>query len=305
MNLAEITKLTEDQARAYLEGLLWPDGPICPHCKHRGADRIIGKAARAGLLRCHDCRKQFTVTVGTIFERSHIPLRKWIMAFQMMCASKKGVSALQLQRQLGLKGYKSAWHMAHRIRYAMTAEPLSSMLKSKLKGRVEVDETYIGGKTREGICGRGSERKTPVVALVERKGRMRTRVVEHVGAKQLKSAIRQMVDRKATIYTDEWFGYRGIGKEFRGGHETVSHSRGEYSRGDVHVNSAESYFALLKRGIHGAFHHVSKKHLHRYCNEFSFRWNHRDVDDGRCMQAALQAIAGKRLTYSSSSSHSS
>lgn len=295
-NLCQISKLTEETARQYLESLLWPDGAVCPHCKGKNATRIQGESARPGLLMCNGCRRQFTVTVGTIFEDSHIPLRSWVMAFQMMCASKKGVSAKQLQRQLGLGSYKSAWFMCHRIRYAIKRGPLADLLK----GRVEVDETYVGGKPRPGTGkhkrGRGRE-KAPVLALVERKGNVRTRVVADVTAKTLKDAIRESVDKQAAIITDEWGAYRGIGDEFEGGHAVINHGMGEYSRGGINTNTAESLFALLKRGVYGTFHHVSKTHLPRYCDEFEFRWNGRDMMDGERMESALKSAAGKRLRY--------
>lgn len=292
MNLAELTKMTEEDARAFLEKLRWPRGPKCVHCGSKKATRLKGEQDRPGLLQCRKCRGKFTVTVGTIFEDSHVPIRKWLIAFHMMAASKKGVSALQLKRQLGV-AYKTAWFMGHRIRAAMEAGPMEGLLR----GKVEVDETYVGGKTRKGIPGRGSERKTPVMALVSRKGEMRARVVQRVNAKELKGAIREMVDKRATIMTDEWGAYTGIGKEYRGGHKVVNHRRKEYVRGDVFTNTAESWFALLKRGIHGTFHHVSKKHLPRYCQEFEFRWNHRKVSDGERMVSAIQQAEGKRLTY--------
>lgn len=295
MSAIDVGRLTEDEARTILEHVLWPNGPVCPHCRSRKATRIAAKSAkiRDGLLQCNDCRGQFTVTVGTVMHRSHITLRQWVQAFHAMCASKKGVSALQLQRNLGLKSYQAAWHLAHRIRYAMRGGPL----KIALKGTVEVDETYIGGKSRLGRRGRGSERKTPVVALVERGGRMRTKVVERVSAKALKGAIRENVKKSAAIMTDEFSSYRGLGREFKGGHTTVNHGECEYVRGDTHVNTAESFFALLKRGVHGTFHHVSKKHLHRYCDEFGFRWDHRKVTDGERTVAAIRQAEGKRLLY--------
>jgi len=295
MAAIDVARLTEDEARMILENIRWPNGPVCPHCKSNDATRIIAKSkkTRDGLLQCNACRQQFTVTVGTIMHRSHITLRQWVQAFHSMCSHKKGVSALQLQRNLGLKSYKSAWHLAHRVRFAMRTIPLKAMLK----GTVEVDETYIGGKSRLGKRGRGSERKTPVVALVERGGRIRTRPVERVSAKALKAAIRENVKKSAAIMTDEFPSYRGLGSEFTGGHETVNHGERQYVRGDVHVNSAESFFALLKRGVHGTFHHVSKEHLHRYCDEFGFRWDHRKVTDGERTVEAIKGIEGKRLTY--------
>jgi transposase-like protein len=292
MNLAELTKMNEEQSRLFFESLRWPKGPRCVHCKSKRIIRLNGKKDRAGLFLCNKCRQKFTATVGTIMEDSHLPIRKWLIAFHMMCASKKGVSALQIKRQLGVT-YKTAWFLAHRIRHAMRA---GSAFR-KLRGKVEVDETYVGGKTRLGIPGRGSERKTPVMALVERDGRIRNRVVERVNGETLKGAIREMVDKRSTIMTDEWAAYTGIGKEFKGGHKVVNHARKEYVRGDVYTNTAESYFALLKRGVHGTFHHISKKHLPRYCDEFSFRWNSRKVSDGERMVQALLQVDGKRLTY--------
>jgi len=295
MAAIDVARLTEDEARTILENIRWPDSPVCPHCGSENATRIAAKSAkvRDGLLQCNACRQQFTVTVGTVMHRSHITLRQWVQAFHSMCSHKKGVSALQLQRNLGLKSYKSAWHLAHRVRFAMRAMPL----KAVLKGTVEVDETYIGGKSRIGKRGRGSERKTPVVALVERGGRIRTKTVERVSAKALKSAIRENVRKDARIMTDEFPSYRGLGREFTGGHETVNHGERQYVRGDVHVNSAESFFALLKRGVHGTFHHVSKQHLHRYCDEFGFRWDHRKATDGERTVEAIRGATGKRLMY--------
>lgn len=295
MAAIDVARLTEEEARTILENIRWPKRPTCPHCRSKNATRLQAKSlkVRDGLLQCNACRQQFTVTVGTVMHRSHITLRQWVQAFHSMCSHKKGVSALQLQRNLGLKSYPSAWYLAHRVRFAMRTLPV----RATLKGTVEVDETYIGGKSRLGRRGRGSERKTPVVALVERGGRIRTRPVERVSATALKTAIRQNVRKDARIVTDDLPSYRGLGREFAGGHGTVKHSTGEYVRGSVHVNSAESFFALLKRGVHGTFHHVSKQHLHRYCDEFGFRWDHRKATDGERTVAAIRGAAGKRLVY--------
>jgi transposase-like protein len=217
-----------------------------------------------------------------------------------MCSSKKGISALQLQRELGLGSYQTAWHMAHRIRLAMNED---QSLKP-LSGTVEVDETYVGGKPRKGNAG-GSDKpkskrgrgtsKTPVLALVERNGRAISRPIKNVDAKTLKGAIKKAVHKDSGIMTDEWSAYRGIGKDFTGGHRTVNHGIGEFAREGISTNTVESYFALLKRGIHGAFHHVSKNHLHRYCDEFSFRWNYRKVTDGERTVEAIKGSEGKRL----------
>jgi transposase-like protein len=299
LTLNKVSALTEDQARETIERIIWPNGPVCPHCgATENLTRMQGKAHRPGLFQCNNCHEQFTVTVGTIFEDSHIPLRKWLMAFALLCSAKKGISALQLQRELDLGSYRTAWHLAHRIRHAMSREPLSGLLK----GTVEVDETYVGGKPRPKAGeprpkrGRGTK-KTPVVALVERDGRVRARKVERVDGATLKAAIRENVDRSARIMTDEWKAYRGIGQEFDGGHETVNHGSGEYARGDANTNTAESYFALLKRGVMGSFHHVSKQHLDRYCDEFSFRWDHRKIDDSDRTAIAIRQAEGKRLSY--------
>jgi transposase-like protein len=231
------------------------------------------------------------VTVGTIFERSHIPLRHWVIAFHLMCSSKKGISAHQLHRELGCT-YKTSWFMCHRIRHAMT----NGIDNPPLKGKVEIDETYVGGRTRLGIRGIGSERKTPVVALIERNGRARAIPVEFVNAANLRAVIQPNVARSAKLFTDELKHYKKIAADYVG-HETVVHSKHEYVRGDAYTNTAESFFALLKRGVHGTFHKISVKHLHRYCDEFSFRWSHRKVDDGQRTIAAMQGAEGKRLMY--------
>lgn len=298
MSAIDVGRLTEDESRGMLEYIRWPKGIKCPHCESANIVRIEGKArkVRDGLLRCKDCRKQFTVTVGTLMQGSHITLRQWVQAFHSMCSHKKGVSALQLQRNLGLGSYRSAWHLTHRIRLAMNEDPLASLLK----GVVEVDETYIGGKPRKGGNGEASKRgrgtkKAPVMAMVERNGNIISKPVANVTAKTLKSAIREAVSKEAKIVTDEYKSYTGIGKEFKGGHETVNHGLGEYAKGDINTNTAESFFALLKRGVHGTFHHISKKHLSRYCNEFSFRWDNRKVTDGERTENTIKGFIGKRL----------
>jgi transposase-like protein len=298
MNLQEAARMTEEEARKYLEAIRWPAGAVCPHCGNAGKNYAIGgEAARDGLYECAACKEQFTVTVGTVMHKSKIPVSKWVMAFYMICAHKKGVSARQLQRDLGLGSYRTAWHMAHRIRLAMREEPMAGLLK----GHVEVDETYVGGKPRKGDGksrkrGRGTK-KAPVLVLVERDGRARSMPVDRVNGKTLKGAIRQNVDRDSMILTDEAKDYQGIGADYNWGHLTVNHSKGEYARGGVHINTAESYFALLKRGVIGTFHHVSKTHLHRYCDEFAFRWNTRDMKDSDATKFAVQGAEGKRLMY--------
>lgn len=301
MNLAEISALTEDEARAYLESVRWPGGAACPRCGDTAVTLLQGKSTRPGVYKCRGCRKPFTVTVGTIFERSHISLRHWLMAFHLVCSSKKGISALQLQRNLGLKSYKSAWHMAHRIRWAMRHEPLRTMLQT-----VEADETWVGGRPRKAQR-QNRERhtrakwteKVPVMVLVEREtGEARAFPIGRVTAQNVNNALQTHVHPTARLMTDEHRLYRTPGEQFEGGHHTVCHGRKQYHRdGDVHINTAESFFALLKRGIHGTFHHVSHKHLHRYCDEFSFRWTARHTTDGERTRLALEATEGKRLMY--------
>lgn len=258
----------ETSARAYLERMRWPNGPICHHCKSTEVYRLTPKAdsktpARIGVLKCKKCRKQFTATVGTIFEGSHIPLHKWLMAVHFLCSSKKGMSALQLSRMLGVT-YKSAWFMCHRIRLAMKKMPLIK----KLDGIVEVDETFIGGRHKRGPGNTGFNKKSPVMVLVQRDGDLRSKPIKSLTAIELKREIRANVAVSSTVMTDDFKSYKGLNREFVGGHKVVNHSNKEYVRGDVYTNTAESYFALLKRGIHGTFHHVSKKHLGRYCDEF-------------------------------------
>lgn len=282
----------EDSARAYLESIRWPNGPVCPHCESENVYKITskpGSKTRKGVHKCRACRKQFTVTVGTIFESSHIPLSKWLMAVHLMCASKKGMSAHQLHRMLGVT-YKTAWFMCHRIRYAMTQEPLAS----KLSGTVEVDETYVGGKVRG--TSRGRIDKPPVVALVERGGEVRAFPMPQVTEKNLRQAIRENVETSARIMTDGHYAYRDVGQEFAE-HHAVSHERNEWVRGDAHTQTVEGYFSLLKRGIVGTYHHVGDEHLHRYVDEFTFRYNRRKVDDGTRAAMAIRGAEGKRLMY--------
>lgn len=306
LNLKSIAKnySDEDKARELIEKMRWPDGVICPHCKAEGAYKLTAKEGskspvRKGVYKCKACRKQFTVKVGTIFEDSHIPLSTWLLAIHQMCASKKGKSAHQLHRELGIT-YKSAWFMAHRIRQAMAQEPLTSMLS----GIVEVDETYVGGKAKnmhasvrkEKIQGRGAVGKAPVVTLVQRDGRVKMMYMQDVTGENLKAAMKDCIVPTAQIMTDESPSYSFAKDEFAG-HESVNHKAGEYVRGDAHVNTSESVHALLKRGIIGTFHHVSKLHLHRYLSEFDFRFNNRKIEDGERTMEALKGFEGKRLMY--------
>lgn len=300
MNLAEVTELTEEQAREYLEKLRWPEGPVCPHCGCKEATKLQGKSTRPGVYKCKakECRKPFTVTVGTIFERSHVKLRIWVMAAHLIASSKKGMSAHQLHRSLGVT-YKTSWFVAHRLRHAMNV----GSFDTKLQGTIEADETYIGGKPRasERRTGRrgvpkGGHKKAPVVALVERDGSVRATAMPRVTASSVRRFIRANVDESSRLITDEHRVYPGIGESFAQ-HDVINHTARIYVQGDVTTNTVEGFFSLIKRGVYGNFHHVSPKHLHRYVAEFEFRYNRRKTTDGTRRDQLLQAGDGKRLTY--------
>ncbi|MEQ1867452.1 MAG: IS1595 family transposase [Micropepsaceae bacterium] len=289
---------SEPAAREWLEAMLWPDGPVCQHCGVIGhATKINSKSAntRPGLYKCNDCRKDFTVTVGTIFERSHVPLTKWIAATLMLCASKKGVSAHQVHRTLGVT-YKTAWFMCHRIREAMRDGKLGPL--GGANKVVEIDETYVGGKAanRKNVV----PLKEPVLALVERDGRVRSHHVARVNSKTLRPILEAQLDKRTYVMTDDATVYPALMKGFAA-HSTVNHSAQEYVRGYFHhTNTVENYFSILKRGIIGTYHHVSPQHLKRYLAEFDFRYNERiglGVNDAERTTRALKGIVGKRLTY--------
>ncbi|MFN0192297.1 MAG: IS1595 family transposase [Aestuariivirga sp.] len=285
----------EAKARAWLESQIWPDGPVCPHCTSGDATRLEGEAHRDGVIQCNECRKQYTVTVGTVFERSKLPLTKWLQAVYLLSASKKGMSTNQLSRMLGLP-YKTAWFMTHRIREAMREGTFIGGLGGQNKV-VEVDETYVGGKAKNAKHGAPIPNKEPVVSLVERDGKVRSFHLPEVTAKNLGPVLRTQIDRKSYLMTDESMVYIGVGKEFDG-HGTVNHSIEQYVRGVFwHTNTVEGYFAILKRGIMGSYHHVSQQHLKRYVGEFDFRYNTRDKSDFERANEALKGIVGKRLTY--------
>ena len=297
--LAEIPKACSDETAAveFLEKQRWGDHPTCPQCGSSNVYQMQDTTMTARQAdfrwRCRGCLAQYTVRVGTVFEDSRIELRHWCYAFWRASTSKKGVAALEIARQTGVS-YKSALFMMHRIRYAMTQEP-----ESPLDGTVEVDEAYIGGKPRykgQSKRGRGTK-KQPIVALVERNGRVKLRKIANVTAKTLKGAIRESVAKTARIITDDNASYDGIGSEYDGGHESVCHSQGEYVRGDVYSNTVESFFALIKRGVYGIYHNVSKEHLPLYLAQAEFVWNHRKIDDGERTGEAIRAADGKRLYY--------
>jgi transposase-like protein len=300
----------EEEAYKYVEQIRWANGIVCPHCgsvnkayylepKEGQRKTRMGKKTYRRVWKCAECHEQFSVLVGTIFEDSKIPLSKWLLAINEMCADKNGVSSLGLARKLGIT-QKSAWFMGHRIRYAMTRAPLSD----KLQGTVEADETYFGGKAenmhqskRERVIqGRGTVGKVPVFSVVERGGEVRSQTMKNVTGKNVEKALNENVDHSATLMTDTSSVYPQLGKEFAS-HETVDHSAGEYVRGKAHINSAEGHFSQLKRSIDGTHHHVSEKHLDRYLAEFDFRYTTRKEEDGHRTKKTIERIAGKRLTY--------
>lgn len=291
----------EQAAVELFESLRWGDTPACVHCGsvevYRMTDAKTGERNKRFLWRCHDCKKQYTVRIGTVYEESRLDLRHWAYAFWRASTSKKGVAALEIMRHCQIS-YKSALFLMNRIRFAMAPDQPKA---PKLKGTVEVDETYVGGKPRRGNGkqhkrGRGTS-KTPVFVAVERDGNKRSRVVTDVSSSTLQKALREMVSQRARIFTDDYFGYKGLDSRFSGGHDTVSHSTGEYTRGNVHTNTAESSFALIKRGLHGIYHSISREYLHRYLWQFDFLWNGRKVNDGERTVAAIRSAEGKRLMY--------
>jgi len=290
----------ETLAVEFMEQQRWGDHPACPFCGSLNVYQMMdskdpSKRQANFRWRCREkeCHQQFTVRLGTVFEDSRAPLRHWCFGFWRAATSKKGVSALEIHRQTGL-AYKTCLFMLHRIRCAMDETDIDP-----LSGDVEVDETFIGGKPRRRGMGRKAAmaHKVPVMGMKERGGRVRPRVIPDVTAETLKGAIRQHIKPSARILTDEWSGYRGIGSEFQGGHETVKHSAYEFVRGDVHTNSIEGFFGMLKRGLNGIYHSVSRKHLHRYLSEFEFRHNNSEMTDGQRVIAAIKSAQGKRLTY--------
>jgi transposase-like protein len=292
----------DDAAREHLERLRWPNGPICPHCGGTERNvRLQGASTRPGLLFCGDCRTQFTVTVGTVFERSKVPLHKWVLATHLICSSKKGMSAHQLHRTLGVT-YKTAWFMSHRIREAMGEAPEAQGPLGGNDSPVEVDETYWGNKQPRGTFGKrgaGGHHQMKVVTLVERGGKARSFQYGWINGGSLRDTVQKHIAASATVHTDESSLYKPLYRLFAK-HETVAHRRGEYSRNGITTNTVESYFSILKRGLVGTFHHVGEQHLFRYMKEFDFRYNTRTalgVHDVERADLALKGISGKRLTY--------
>lgn len=304
MNLAERAPYfaAEEKAIEYVESLIWPDGTVCPHCggmekAYRIKPRKEGTKTRPGLWKCGHCRKQFTVKIGTIFEGSHIAMTKWLLAIYLMCSSKKGISAKQLQRSLGIS-YKAAWFLCHRVREAMKQEPLRGMLGCG-GTIVEADETWIGGKARNNRHrNRKPIKKVPVLTLIEREGQVRAFKIPNTKKTTLQKIMKPVVDRSAVIMTDENPSYGGLDDHFRA-HHAVNHSETFVRAMIIHTNFAESYHALLKRSIFGAYHHISEKYLPRYLKEREFHWNLRHATDGERTVEAIKGAKGKRLAYQS------
>ncbi len=296
----------EAAAFRHLEKLLWADGVVCPHCKSVDrAGRLKGKATRVGLWKCYECRKQFTVKVGTVFESAHIPLHKMLQAVYLLSASKKGISAHQIHRILEIT-YKSAWFLCHRIREAMRDRALSPMGG---EGEiVEIDETLQGfttGMSKKKLrhvppkYRNSSGYRNVVMTLVSRDGSARSFHVAGTATTDLVPIIRENIKRETRLMTDEGTWYQPLGNEFSS-HETVNHTRKEYARGDVTTNTVEGYFSIFKRGMRGTYQHCAEKHLHRYLSEFDFRYSNRvalGVDDEMRAGKALKGIVGKRLSY--------
>ena len=296
------TAAVDDAAAVeFLEERRWGDTPACPGrdgsaCGstnvYKMRDAKTGERNKDYRWRCRECKRMYSVRTGTVFEESRLPLRVWCHAFWRACSSKKGVSAKQIERECEIS-YKSALYVMHRIRTG-----LADLRAPKLKGTVEADETYVGGKPRNRRPGmQGHHDKTPVIGVVERGGEIRYRMMERVTADNLKVALREQVQHDARLFTDESSAYTKLGREYEGGHQTVNHGRREYARGEVHTNTIEGAFSLIKRGVYGTFHSVSKKHLPKYLSEFEYRYNTRHMDDGERVAAAIKRSEGKRLTY--------
>jgi transposase-like protein len=291
----------DELAREWFEARIWPNGPLCPHCGSfgEGVTKLTGKAHRPGLYQCNACREQFTVTVGTVMERSKIPLHIWLKAMYLLATSKKGMSTHQLHRMLGVS-LKSTWFLMHRIREAMR-EPYFGAVMGGRGEPVQADETFVGRRTsRAGeVRKRGYAEKEPILTLVDGK-QARSFHVPEVNAATLKPILREQISKAAMVYTDEASYYGGLKADFPAGHFTVQHNIGEYVRGGATVNRCENYFSILRRGINGTYQHVSPTHLKRYVGEFDFRYNNRvglGVDDMQRTEKVARGAVGKRLTY--------
>lgn len=301
-NLTDPIFSNEEAARAHFEAIRWPDGRVCPHCGTVDNSVLLqGKSTRPGLYKCRDCRKPFSATIGTIYERSHIPMHKWLLATHLMVSSKKGISSHQLFRQLGFGSYRTAWFMAMRIREAMVSNDPTPF--GGEGGAVEIDETFIGRLKGVPKATRGFHHKMKVLALIDRDtGRARTMVIEAVNAEVLMPIVLANVAREARVMTDEHYGYRHIKAHFAA-HGTTCHGKDQYvdfNDRTIHSNTVEGYFSIFKRGMRGVYQHCSEGYLHRYLAEFDFRYTNRiatGVDDTERARIAVKGVIGKRLTY--------
>lgn len=288
---------TEEVCREYLEHLRWGDAPVCPHCgsKNKNHYELKQKGEFKGLRKCKDCRERFTVKVNTMFHGSHVPLRKWFIAIYIFSAHKKGISSLQLHRDLGVT-QKTAWFMLSRIRNTFKSDS-----EEMMEGTTQADETFVGGKNKNRHAnkkvkqsqGRSTKDKTPVFGMVNN-GKVSTQVVPDTKAKTLKPIIKKMVKEGSIVVTDEWNAYNGLSKDYQ--HQVLKHNEMEFVKNGFHTNSIEGFWSLLKRGIFGIYHSTSKKHLNKYCDEFEYRYNTRKLTDGDRFNLSL-ANANSRLTY--------
>jgi transposase-like protein len=296
MNINITAPMFHDEAKAlaHLEASRWPNGATCPHCGSDRVRKMEGKT-QAGMFLCNDCRDKFTVRTGSVMERSHVPLHKWLLATHIMAASKKGMSAMQMSRMIGVT-YKTAWFLCHRIREAMDGADGAGPLGGP-GAVVEADETYVGGKARNRATRKPAPKKA-VVALVERDGKARSFHVANVNAKDVRALVVTNVDRASHLMTDEAPVYTRVGREFNG-HSSVNHSAKEYvtTGGFKHSNTVENFFSIFKRGVIGTYHHMSEAHLGRYCSEFDLRYNTRAMSDGERAAIIVKGMEGKRLTY--------
>jgi transposase-like protein len=292
MNLTNPIFHDEAKALAHIEASRWNGEPVCPHCGSVRVRRMEGKT-QAGMFLCNDCRDKFTVRTGSIMERSHVPLHKWLLATHLMAASKKGMSAKQMERMLGVT-YKTAWFLCHRIREAMDGANPTGPLGGPGKV-VEADETFVGGKQKNRATRKVAPKKV-VMTLVEREGYSRSFHIANVNANNLRGVLVTNVDRRSDLMTDNYKGYSDLGREFAS-HGVTSHTTGKYVDGKKHSNTAENFFSIFKRGVIGTYHHMSEAHLGRYLAEFDLRANTRDLNDGERAAVILKGGEGRRLTY--------
>lgn len=290
------TLKTDNDCRIFLENLIWNDEPVCPHCGTQRSNhyKLKNIGTFNGLYKCKDCRNRFTVTVGTMFESSHIPLRKWFLAIYIFASHKKGISSVQLSKDINVT-QKTAWFMLSRIRHNFTQDT-----DFMFENDTQADETYVGGKTsnrrykkKANTQGRSLQNKMPVFGLLS-EGSVYTKVIPNAKGATLKEIIRRNVSKESTLITDGWVGYKGLNEEYK--HIIIEHSQGIYTKGGFHTNSIEGFWSQLKRGIIGIYHYVSFKHLEKYCNEFSFRYNTRSISDGQRFIEVLKLFV-MRLTY--------